>query len=172
MSNNLTTVSEEKTHVSRFGTPTNKRKMNMNDSSSTQCQIDGEKDNKGFTLIEILIAIVLIGILSAVAVVGISNLVSKGGSSACGATKDAATAASAVYYTSVTPNAYPLTLTALAGSGAFTLPTNVTVNPLAVTTPVAPQIVAGAGMQTTGASWYLTMTTAGSATVAPVFACN
>ncbi len=50
----------------------------MNNSSIIQDQIDGEQDDKGFTLIEILIAIVLVGILSAVAVVGISNLVSKG----------------------------------------------------------------------------------------------
>jgi len=57
--------------------------MKMNNSSIIQDQIDGEQDDKGFTLIEILIAIVLVGILSAVAVVGISNLVSKGGSSAC-----------------------------------------------------------------------------------------
>ncbi len=54
----------------------------MNDSSIIQDQIDGEQDEKGFTLIEILIAIVLVGILSAVAVVGISNLVSRGGTSA------------------------------------------------------------------------------------------
>ena len=52
--------------------------MKMNNSSIIQDQIDGEQDDKGFTLIEILIAIVLVGILSAVAVVGISNLVSKG----------------------------------------------------------------------------------------------
>ena len=52
--------------------------MNIH-SSNIQGQIDGEREDKGFTLIEILIAIVLVGILSAVAVVGISNLVSKGG---------------------------------------------------------------------------------------------
>ena len=51
--------------------------MNIH-SSNIQGQIDGEREDKGFTLIEILIAIVLVGILSAVAVVGISNLVSKG----------------------------------------------------------------------------------------------
>ena len=66
--------------------------MNMNDSSIIQDQIDGEQDDKGFTLIEILIAIVLVGILSAVAVVGISNLVSKGSTSACAASADAAKA--------------------------------------------------------------------------------
>jgi type IV pilus assembly protein PilA len=131
-------------------------------------------DDDGFTLIEILIAIVLIGILSAVAVVGISNLVSKGGTSACGATKDAATAASAVYFTSQSPNTYPATLAILAAptTGSLTLPNGVTVNPAAVTAPAAPQIAALANMQTTGASWWLTMTSAGTSTTAPVFACN
>ncbi len=47
-------------------------------SPSIKSQGDGRQDDKGFTLIEILIAIVLVGILSAVAVIGISNLVSKG----------------------------------------------------------------------------------------------
>ena len=72
--------------------------MKMNNSSIIQDQIDGEQDDKGFTLIEILIAIVLVGILSAVAVVGISSLVSKGSSSACNASLDAAKAGSAVYF--------------------------------------------------------------------------
>jgi prepilin-type N-terminal cleavage/methylation domain-containing protein len=120
----------------------------------------------GFTLIEILIAIVLIGILSAVAVVGISSLVSKGSTSACGASKDAATAGSAVYFGS--NNTYPTTLAALASSGAFTLPATMGTNPAAITGPPAYAI----GMQTTGASWFLTMTTAGTATTAPVFACT
>ena len=53
----------------------------MNIHSNIQGQIDGEQEDKGFTLIEILIAIVLVGILSAVAVVGISSLVSKGSAS-------------------------------------------------------------------------------------------
>jgi prepilin-type N-terminal cleavage/methylation domain-containing protein len=124
------------------------------------------QDDVGFTLIEILIAIVLIGILSAVAVVGISSLVSKGTSSACGASKDAATAGSAVYFGST--NAYPATLALLAGSGAFTLPNGVSTNTAISTGPP----VAAVGMQTTGASWFLTMTTAGTATTAPVFGCT
>ena len=78
-----------------------------------------EQDDKGFTLIEILIAIVLVGILSAVAVVGISNLVSKGSNSACGASKDAATAAFAVWFAN-NGNTYPTTFTQLArGAGGL-----------------------------------------------------
>ncbi len=125
------------------------------------------KQDDGFTLIEILIAIVLVGILSAVAVVGISNLVSKGTSSACGTSKDAATAASAVYFTST--GGYPATLALLAANG-LTLPAGVGTNGTATTGPTPPAAVVG--MQTTGASWYLTMTTAGTATTPPVFACS
>jgi prepilin-type N-terminal cleavage/methylation domain-containing protein len=146
--------------------------MNMYHSPTTTTR--RRHDDEGFTLIEILIAIVLIGILSAVAVVGISNLVSKGGTSACGATKDAATAASAVYFTSQTINTYPPTLLALSTSGAFTLPSGVTVNTVATSLTVAPiaPVAAAIGMQTSGASWFLTMTSPGTATTPPVFACN
>ena len=125
------------------------------------------KQDEGFTLIEILIAIVLVGILSAVAVVGISNLVSKGTSSACGTSKDAATAASAVYFAS--NGSYPATLAALVGNG-LTLPAGVSTNATATTGPTPP--AAAVGMQTTGASWFLTMTTAGTATAPPVFGCS
>jgi type IV pilus assembly protein PilA len=132
--------------------------MNMNDSSSIQCQIDGEQDNKGFTLIEILIAIVLIGILSAVAVVGISNLVSKGGKSACSATRDAATSASAVYFASVSPSTYPADFALLVGTtgapGPLTLPSGV---------------VQTSSTLLTGSGWTLSVTTAGTALAAPVF---
>ena len=109
-----------------------------------------DTDN-GFTLIEILIAIVLVGILSAVAAVGISNLVNRGSKSACSASLDASRAASNVYYASY--NTYPVNfpaLTTATGSGAtaiaaaLTLPTGVTA-PALVATPA-------------GGGWTLTMT--------------
>jgi prepilin-type N-terminal cleavage/methylation domain-containing protein len=160
-----------KTHTRAVNTrhQTNKGKMNTF-SSSIQGQVDGEQGDKGFTLIEILIAIVLVGILSAVAVVGISSLVSKGSSTACAASLDAGKAGSAVY---LAENAtYPSTLTALANGVYLTLPTGVTVNPAAVVA-AAPHPAAGAGMQTMGSTtWRLTMTTAGTATVAPTFLCS
>jgi prepilin-type N-terminal cleavage/methylation domain-containing protein len=142
--------------------------MKMHHSSIIQDQIDGEKDDKGFTLIEILIAIVLVGILSAVAVVGISSLVSKGGKSACQASVDSAKAGSAVYFAE--NSTYPATLSAVANGVFMTLPSGVTVNPAAFAGPaVAGRPIAAANMQTLGGSWYMTMTSAGTATTAPVF---
>jgi prepilin-type N-terminal cleavage/methylation domain-containing protein len=110
--------------------------------------------DQGFTLVEIVIAIVLVGILSAVAVVGIGSLTGKGNDAACKSSLDAAKAASVVHFAS--NGAYPATLTDMtAGSpAALTLPTSVT--------------VATGGMRTQGATWTLTMT-AGSP---PTFVCS
>jgi prepilin-type N-terminal cleavage/methylation domain-containing protein len=128
-----------------------------------------ESNDKGFTLVEILIAIVLVGILSAVAVVGISNLVSKGTKSACSASLDAAKAGSQVYFAE--KGTYPTTLALVADGTYMTLPSGVLVNTAAVVSPTAPQPAAPIGMQASGAGWFLTMTTAGTTTVAPVFSC-
>jgi prepilin-type N-terminal cleavage/methylation domain-containing protein len=121
-------------------------------------------DGDGFTLIEILIAIVLVGILSAVAVVGISNLVSRGSASACAASADASAVASAEYLTSY--GTYPATfgaLTTATGSGATALPASLTLPP-GVTATGLVAVPAGGG-------WTLTMT-AGTATATPTFVCS
>lgn len=132
---------------------------------------DGEGD-RGFTLVEILIAIVLVGILSAVVVVGISNLTSKGSKSACEASADAARSGAVVYYTS--NGSYPTTfnqMTTATGSGAtaippaLTLPSGVAVNTVASTSPAA-----GIGLLAKTDSWNLVMTP-GSGGAAPTFAC-
>jgi len=64
-------------------------------------------DDSGFTLVEILIAIVLIGVLSAVAVVGVNSLTSRGSESACQASLDSAKAATVVYFAS-NANTFPV----------------------------------------------------------------
>jgi prepilin-type N-terminal cleavage/methylation domain-containing protein len=145
--------------------------MNMYRSPSNS-QGDGRLDDKGFTLIEILIAIVLVGILSAVAVVGISNLVSKGSSTACTATADSSKAAAAVYFAS--NNAYPTTIAQMVSGGQLTLPSGYTTNAAISASPATP-INAAIGTQTapvTGsASWYMTIT-AGVGGSAPTFSCT
>ena len=133
--------------------------MNIH-SSNIQGQSDGEREDKGFTLIEILIAIVLVGILSAVAVVGISSLVSKGSTSACAATLDASKAATAVYF-AANANAYPTTFTQLTdtapvGGAALTAPTGAAVTATTIKS---------------GTSWTLTMTP-GAGGAAPTFVCT
>ena len=89
--------------------------IDMHDSASADRQATDKQNDTGFTLIEILIAIVLVGILSAVAVVGISNLVGKGSKSSCGASADAAKAASHVYF--ATNATFPTSFTQLTAAG-------------------------------------------------------
>jgi prepilin-type N-terminal cleavage/methylation domain-containing protein len=148
-----------------------KRKQHMYGYSKIKDRDASERDDSGFTLVEILIAIVLVGILSAVAVVGIGNLTSKGSESACAASLDAAKAGTVVYYTS---NArYPVNMTELTTAtatdpAAVTLPSGVVVNAAAT---AAPAPAAAAGMQAaSGTNWYLTMS-AGAAGAAPTFVC-
>ena len=69
----------------------------------------------GFTLVEILIAIVVVGILAAVAIVGINSLTSTGNKSACNASADAAKAASAAYFAN--HSAYPSSFGDMTTSG-------------------------------------------------------
>ena len=114
------------------------------------------KSDKGFTLVEILIAIVLVGVLSAVAVVGISNMVGNGQKAGCTATADSSRAASAVYFASHA--AYPadfkvMTQDAVNGP-ALVLPSGVTLGADPFTTLV-------------GSNWTLTLTP--QAGVAPTF---
>jgi prepilin-type N-terminal cleavage/methylation domain-containing protein len=106
------------------------------------------RDDRGFTLIEILIAIVLVGILSAVVVVGIGNLTSQGSTSACKASADASRAATTIHFT--TTGSRPNTMTAMVTSGALTLPQGVTLD--------------STGLIATGDGWTLTMTPGDPAT--------
>jgi prepilin-type N-terminal cleavage/methylation domain-containing protein len=127
-------------------------KASIHAIAASRRQAGGRDD--GFTLVEIVIAIVLVGILSAVAVVGIGSLTSKGNTSACQASLDAAKAAVVVHLAS--NGSYPATLTAMTTgtSPAYTLPSGVTVAP--------------SGLSTTGANWTLTMTPGQP----PTFACS
>ncbi len=109
--------------------------------------------DRGFTLVEILIAIVVVGILAAVAIVGINSLTKTGSDSACKASADAARASSAAYFAN--NSAYPTTIQAMLDGGEFVAPSDFT-----MTTPAK---------MTVGA-WTLTLTP-GSAGAAPTFTC-
>lgn len=112
----------------------------------------------GFTLVEILIAIVLIGILSAVAVVGINSLTGSGSESACEASRDAAKAASVVYF-AANGNKYPTDLNQMTGGTdpVLELPEDAD--------------IADNGLSATSGSWTLTMTP-GSGSSRPLFECS
>jgi prepilin-type N-terminal cleavage/methylation domain-containing protein len=113
--------------------------MNTSHRSQPRRRSDG-----GFTLIEILIAIVLVGVLSAVVVVAIGRLTEKGASAACATSRDAATAGTNVYLTKSAT--YPTTLLQMtaASSGSLQLASNVAID--------------AAGTTASGPGWTLTMT--------------
>lgn len=114
----------------------------MRTTPETDPRPGGPRD-RGFTLVEILIAIVLVGILSAVVVVGVSNLTSKGSASACKASLDASKAGAVVYFANT--GGYPADFGSMVSVDppALTLPTDVT-----MPTPLSLQ----------GSGWTLTMT--------------
>ncbi len=60
----------------------------------------GRRTDAGFTLVEIIVAIVLVGILSTVVVVGVSTIVDSGSAASCTASQDAARTAAVAYLTS------------------------------------------------------------------------
>lgn len=115
------------------------------------------RPDKGFTLIEILVAIVVVGILSAVAVIGISSLTAKSGSAACATSRDAAIAGSTVHYTN--SGSFPTKLSDMTGAAPseLNLPASVTLD--------------ATGTIATGNGWTLTLTP-GASGAAPTVACG
>jgi prepilin-type N-terminal cleavage/methylation domain-containing protein len=99
--------------------------------------------DRGFTLVEILVAIVLVGILSAVVVVGVGSLTSQGSAAGCNASKDATRTAANTYWAST--GAYPTTLTAMTAT-----------TPATLTLPSGTSLDAS-GLVLTGSGWTLTM---------------
>jgi prepilin-type N-terminal cleavage/methylation domain-containing protein len=108
--------------------------------------------DRGFTMVEILIAIVLVGILSAVVVVGVGTLTDQGEASACTASLDASKAAAIVYFAQ--NGAYPDSFTDMTGADALSAPSDVTV----------------AATTLTGNGWTLTLS--GGGATRPTFVCS
>jgi prepilin-type N-terminal cleavage/methylation domain-containing protein len=84
------------------------------------------RHDRGFTLVEILIAIVLVGILAAVVVLGVGSLTGKGSAAACTSSLDASRAAATVHLTST--GSAPTSFTDMVTSGSLQLPSGVTVD--------------------------------------------
>ena len=116
---------------------------------------DTRRHDGGFTMVEILIAIVLVGILSAVVVVGVGTLTDQGEDSACAASLDAAKAGTVVYFAQ--NSSYPTTFPQMTNAGALEAPSDVTI----ANTTMIPQ----------GGGWTLTLTP-GSNGAKPTFACS
>jgi prepilin-type N-terminal cleavage/methylation domain-containing protein len=110
----------------------------------------GLRDERGFTLIELVIAIVVVGVLSAVAIVGIGGLTDRGKKASCNATRDAAKTAVAVYFAN--NSSYPTNFNPQLTSGAAPLldvPSTVTAS--------------GGSLSTSGSNgWTITMTGGGA----------
>ena len=114
---------------------------------------DRRGSDEGFTLIELLIAIVVIGVLSAVVIVGIGGLTNSGKAAACGASADAAKAATAVYYAN-NNGTYPATFAAMTGAVPKILEFAAGVTPASAT-------------ELDGSGWKLTMTPGAVAAAGP-----
>lgn len=122
--------------------------MNTPSTSSIKRREDG------FTLVEILIAIVVVGVLAAVAIIGINSLTKTGSDSACKSSADAANAAAAAYF-AANSNTWPTSIAQMVTGGQYVTPSGANVS----------------GTTMTVGSWTLTMTGA-SGTAGPRFTCS
>ncbi len=85
----------------------------QNDIKETNTTI--AKRDKGFTLVELLIVIVILGILSTVTVFAVSGITDRGSASACAADKKTVEVAVEAFYAQ--NNAYPASGAALVTGG-------------------------------------------------------
>lgn len=113
--------------------------------------------DRGFTLIEILVAIVLVGVLSAVVVIGVGALSGSGSSASCTASKDAATTALDVHLAN--SGSYPTTFTAMIGTNPPELSLSGGVSADA------------SGLSVSGSGWTLVLTP-GVSGAKPILTCD
>jgi general secretion pathway protein G len=91
-----------------------------------------EKKDKGFTLVELLIVIVILGILATVTVFAVSGITEKGQTSACSADRKTLEVAVEAYFAQ--NNAYPTDANALVTAGLLrTAPSTHTVSGSTIT---------------------------------------
>ena len=119
---------------------------------------------QGFTLVELLLAIVVVGVLTSVAIVGTGAVADKGSASSCGATADSARAASAIYFTNSNQSTFPSDFFQL------TLPEKVLdIGSRVTPNPTSTPALAPGDKVLTGSGWTLTMS--GGGATEPSFAC-
>ena len=78
--------------------------------------LQGRKDERGFTLVELLLTIVVVGILMSTAIVGFGGLTDTAKAATCQPTVDAARAAVTSYFARQSPNQYPSSFGAMLAS--------------------------------------------------------
>jgi prepilin-type N-terminal cleavage/methylation domain-containing protein len=108
-------------------------------------------DERGFTLVELIIAIVLVGILTAVAIVGLGGLTKSGDKSQCKSLLGAAQSAASTYYANT--GAYART------SGSAPIGFDALMAPVGTTPAVLtlPSNVNHSGNVMSTSSWSITM---------------
>ncbi len=113
------------------------------------------RDDRGFTLIELVIAIAVIGILSAVAIVGLGGVLDKGRTASCQSTYDSAKAAASVHLANTDPPVYPTGFAQMVTAKELDIPSTASATASAIT----------------GKGWTLHWDSGGNLTP-PVFSCS
>jgi prepilin-type N-terminal cleavage/methylation domain-containing protein len=119
----------------------------MNTHSDILSAEQAPENDKGFTLVELLIVIVILGVLSTVTVFAVSGITDRGRDSSCKADRQVVEVAVEAFYAQSTavPPAYPANMAALVSAGLLREASTLhTVS--AGATPATPSIIAGTGV--------------------------
>lgn len=109
--------------------------------------MEGEQ---GFTLVELLIAIVVVGVLTAVAIIGTGSVIDRGSAGACRVSMDSSKAATTAHFANT--GSYPNAFTDMTGTSPKEL-------------DVPPGVLVGATTLQNGANWTLKMTGGGTSSI-------